>query len=127
MRAFTVGELTRMREEDLSTLGDDSGLGFTASVSKVTAGDDPTARTAVVSSLVCGRLVDMDQREKEKVSGMASVVRAFKVKAAVNTLVVRGHRFIFDGRDYLIKYVSLHPVNNPQFMYLFVEDEGVSA
>lgn len=127
MRAFTVAELGRLRTVDTSTLGNESGIGFTAVISRIPSGDDPTARTVVVSSLACGRLTDLDQREKELVSGMATVARAFKVKAEVNTAVIRGMRFIYDGRDYLIRYVSQHPANDPQFMYLFLEDEGVSV
>lgn len=125
MRAFTTGELIRMKDQDAATLGNESGIGFTAVISRVTVGDDPLARTVVVSSLACGRLVDMDQREKELISGMASVARAYKVKTEVNTAVTRGLRFISDGRDCLIRYVSQHPINDPQFMYLFLEDEGV--
>ncbi len=127
MRPFTDIELARMRDVEESTFGDASGIGFTAVVSKIPSGDDPTARTVVVSSLSCGRLTDMDQREKERVSGMASVSRAFKVKAETNTLVIRGMRLIYSGRDYLIHYVERGDGANPQFMYLYLVDEGVSA
>lgn len=126
MRAFTAAELTRLRAVDTSTLGDESGLGFTAVISRVTVGDDPLARTVVVPALACGRLIDLDQREKELVPGMAAVSRAFKVKAEVNTAVTRGLRFISGGLDYFIRYVSQHPVNDPQFYYLFLEDDGVN-
>lgn len=127
MRAFTAAELTRMRDVEESTFGDDSGIGFTAVVSKIPSGDDPTARTTVVSSLACGRLTDMDQREKERVSGMASVSRAYKVKAETNMTVIRGMRFIYGGRDYLIHYVERGDGANPQFMVLYLVDEGVGA
>lgn len=127
MRAFSDVELARLRTVDTSTLGSEGGLGFTAVISRIPPGsDDPTARTPVVASLACGRLIDLDQREKELVPGMASVSRAFKVKAEVNTAVVRGLRFISGGRDYLVRYVSQHPANDPQFYYLFLEDDGVN-
>ena len=125
MRAFTAAELTRLRAVDTSTLGDESGLGFTAVISRVTVGDDPLARTVVVPTLACGRLIDLDQREKELVPGMAAVSRAFKVKTEVNTAVTRGLRFI-SGCDYFIRYVSQHPASDPQFYYLFLEDDGVN-
>lgn len=127
MRPFTAIELERMRDEEASTFGDDSGLGFTAVISRIPSGDDPTARTVVVASLACGRLSDMDQREKERVPGMASVSRAFKVKAEVNTSVQRGLRLIYSSRDYLIHYVERGDGANPQFMVLYLVDEGVSA
>lgn len=127
MRAFSDGELARMRAVDTSTLGDDSGIGFTAVVSRIPSGDDPAARSVVVAALACGRLTDVDEKEKERVPGMASVQRAYKVKAASNALVIRGMRLIYGGRDYQIHYAKRSDAANPQFMYLYLVDEGVSA
>lgn len=127
MRLFTAAELARMRAVEESTFGDESGIGFTAVVSRIPNGDDPTARTVVVPALACGRLTDVDEKEKERISGMASVQRAFKVKAANSALVVRGYRLIYDGRDYQIHYVKRSDGANPQFMVLYLVDEGVSA
>lgn len=126
MRPFSAAELTRMRTADESTLGDDSGIGSTAVVKRVASGDDASARTTVVTALQCGRLHVMDEREKE-LADMAKVRTAMKVKVAYNAGVIRGMRLIYDSVDYRIVFVRPYPINDPQYMWLFLADEGVAA
>lgn len=126
MRPFTAGELSRIKAEDEAMLGDNSGIGFSAAVKAIPAGTDPDARTTVVASLDCGRLHEMDEREKER-ANMATITRARRVKAKYDANVTARHRLIYGGVDYRIVFVRHVPVNDPQYMVLFLEDEGVSA
>lgn len=123
MSLVSTNELAQIVTDIEATVGSTTGIGFDATVSSVTAGTDPDARTEVVATLKCRDIQPMDGQARER-AGMATVAKAYKVIAEYNASVEPRHRLIFGSNDYRIVHVVPTPVNDPWFMTLFVEDES---
>jgi hypothetical protein len=100
-------------------------LDSTAVIKAIPSGTDPTARTTVISSLVCTTPQALDAEEKER-AGMASTTKGFRSMTAVPGSAVTGqHRFVTGGVDYRIRGITKVPADSPQFYEFLLEDEGV--
>jgi len=123
MTSLSTQEFARIKADIESTMGSTTAIGFNATVSSVTTGNDPDARTVVVQTLKCQDIMTMDGQAKER-AGMANVVKAYRVKAQYNASVQARHRLIVGSDDYRIHDVVPVPVNDPLYMMLYVEDES---
>ena len=119
---MSASEQARIKADIESSMGSTTAIGFNATVSSVTAGTDPTARTTVVTTLTCRDIQPLDGQARER-AGLATLAKAYKVHAKYNATVAAEHRLIVGSNDYRIVQVVPSPVNDPWYMTLFVEDE----
>lgn len=124
-RPFTTGEVARIRNTLLSIKGEDTAVGTTAIVLAVPAGNDPDARTVLLSSLDCSQPLIMSDEQKQR-QGFADVERDMvMVKTAVPGVAIKNsYRLAINGVDYRIRGFKAFPAVNPLFYRFYLVDEG---
>jgi head-tail adaptor len=115
MGLFSARDQEQLIADIKSSMGDQTGIGFTASVNDALGNE-------AVAELLCQDIRPMDGQAKER-AGMATVAKAFRVHAEYNSSVQIRSRLIVDDIDYRIHQVVPTPANDPWFMTLFIEEE----
>ncbi len=126
MNPFTTAEIDAMRAEIETTMGSDTAVGFDALIASIPAGDDATARTAVIAAHPCRNLHQMDAQERER-AGMGTVATAYRCECKASNLIKPRMRLITNGVDYRIyAIVARKRTSAPLYYVLYLEDEGVT-